>query len=82
MGKFKTVTRAAAAWIAVILSLYAVFVIFNIWLLVPNDSLSGPSPQFLRLKAEITAGTVVVLAALITFARWAFNKPNSFRDPD
>ena len=82
MGKFKTLTRAAAAWIAVILSLYAVFVIFNTWLMVPNDSLSGPSPQLLRLKAEITAGAVVVLAALIMFARWAFKKPSSFRDTD
>lgn len=82
MGKFKTFTRVAAAWIAVILSLYAIFVIFNTWLMVPNDSLSGPSSQLLKLKAEITAGALVVLVALIMFARWAFKKPNSFRDPD
>ena len=82
MGKFKTVARAVAAWIAVILSVYAVFVILNTWLMVPDDSLSGPSSQLLKLKAEISAGAVVVLTALILFAKWAFKKPNSFRDPD
>ena len=82
MGKFKTVARAVAAWIAVILSVYAAFVILNTWLMVPNDSLSGPSSQLLTSKAEISAVAVVVMTALILFAKWAFKKPNSFRDPD
>jgi hypothetical protein len=82
MGKFKIVARAVAAWIAVILSGYVVFVILNTWLMVPNDSLAGPSSHLLTLKAEISAVAVVVLTALILFAKWAFTKPNSFRNPD
>jgi hypothetical protein len=47
--------------------------------LVPDDSIvSGPSPQLIRLKAEATAVSVVVLVALIFFARWAFKKPNDY----
>ncbi len=76
MGKFKTVARAVAAWLAVVLSLYAVFVILNTWLLVPDDSFSGPSPQLIRLKEEVTAISVVVLVALIFFMNWAFKKRN------
>jgi hypothetical protein len=77
MGKLTTVVRAVAAWIAIVLSLYAVFVIFNTWFLVPNDSIvSGPSPQEIRLKSELTAVSVVVLVALILFAKWAFKKPH------
>jgi len=61
MDKFKTVARTVAAWIAVVLSLYVVFVIFSIWVLVPNDSIvSGPSPQLIRFKAEVTAASVTV----------------------
>ena len=76
MGKFKTVARTVAAWIAVVLSLYVVFVIFNIWFLVPNDSIvSGPSPQLIRLKTEVTGVSVVAMVALIFFAKWAFKKP-------
>jgi hypothetical protein len=82
MGKFKTIARAVAGWIAIVLSLFAVFVFFNTWLMVPNDTLSGPSPDLLKLKAEISAGSLVVLTALILFTKWAFKKPNSFRDPD
>jgi hypothetical protein len=82
MGKFKTVARAVAAWIAVILSVYAVFVIFNTWFLVPDDSLSGPSSQLRTLKVEITGVAGVVLTALISFAKWAFKRRSSFRDSD
>jgi hypothetical protein len=78
MGRFKTVARALAAWIAIVLSLYAVFVILNTWFLVPDDSIiNGPSPQLIRLKEEVTAVSVVVLVALIFFAKWAFKKPNT-----
>ena len=82
-SKIISVTRSIAAWIAVILSLYALFVIFNTLFLVPDDSIiSGPSRQLIGWKAEIIAASVVVLTALILFAKWAFKKPNSFRDPD
>ena len=75
MGKFKTVARTVAAWIAVVLSLYVIFVIFNIWFLVPNDSIvSGPSPQLIRFKTEVTAVSVVALVTLIFFAKWAFKQ--------
>jgi ammonia channel protein AmtB len=81
MGKVKSVARAVAAWIAVVLSLYAVFVIFNTLFLVPDDSIvSGPSPQLIRLKAEIITVSVAVLIVLIFFARWAFRKANGYRN--
>jgi hypothetical protein len=83
MGKFKSVARAVAAWIAVVLSFYTLFVIFNTLVLLPDDSIiRGPSPQHIRLKAEIVAVSVMLLIAFILFAKWAFSRPDIHREPD
>jgi hypothetical protein len=80
MSKFKSVSRVVSAWTAVVLSLYTVFVILNTLFLVPYDSVVFTPSQFIKFKAEIIAGSVVVLIALIVFARWAFRRPNGYRN--
>lgn len=80
VGKIKSVARTMAAWTAVGLSLYAIFVILNTLLLVPYDSVVFTPSQFVKFKAEIIAVSVGVLVALIFFARWAFRRPNDHRN--
>jgi hypothetical protein len=80
VSKIKNASRAVAAWVAVVLSVYAVFVIFNTLFLVPYDAVVFTPSQFIRFKAEVVGGAVVALLALIIFARWAFRKPMGSRD--
>jgi hypothetical protein len=82
MSKIKSVARTVSAWTAVGMSCYAVFVIFNTLLLVPYDSVVFTPSQFVRFKAEIISVSLVVLVALILFARRAFRKPNGERNSD
>jgi hypothetical protein len=82
MSKIKGPALTAGAWIAIVLSAYVVFVIFNVSFLVPYDSVVYTPSQFIRFKAEMIAVSVVVLVALIVFARWAFRKRNGYRNPN
>jgi hypothetical protein len=66
------------ACIAVVLSLYAVFVIFNTWLLLPNDPALTAS-QNMMWRLGITAGSATALTGLVAFARWAFRKQSRSR---
>jgi len=64
---------AVAAWAAVILSCYVIFVILNTLVLVPNDPSLAQS-QNIKIKSEIIAVSAGVLFILIKFAEWAFKK--------
>ena len=72
---------AVAAWAAVILSCYVIFVILNTFFLVP-DNPSLTLPQNLKIRWEIIAVSAVVLTVLIKFARWAFKKRKAVRNSD
>jgi hypothetical protein len=56
-----------AAWIAIILSLWAAFAIFNTIFLFPGENIW-------RFKLEMAAGLALLLALLVRTARWCFRK--------
>jgi|HubBroStandDraft_3_1064219.scaffolds.fasta_scaffold21402_5 hypothetical protein len=75
----KRVALVVGACIAIVLSLYAIVVIFGMWTLVPKDPTLTVG-QDLRWRIGFTAVCLVVLAALISFARWAFRKQTGYRN--
>jgi hypothetical protein len=76
MNKGKKIALAVAGWVAVCLSLYAVFVILNTWFLAPDDPALSQSAN-IKIKLEIIACFAASLIGLIAFARWSFRKRNS-----
>jgi len=74
MSKIGRVALKTSAWIAIVLSVYAILVILNTLFLVPYDSVVLTPTQFARFKAEAVATALVALVALVMFAKWAFRK--------
>jgi hypothetical protein len=74
----KRIGLAVAAWIAIVLSFYAVFVILNTFFLLP-DNPSLTQTQNLKIRWGIIAVSAVVLSLLIKSARWAFKKRKAVR---
>jgi hypothetical protein len=72
-ANIKRIGLAVAAWVAVVLSFYAVFVILNTWFLVPNNPYLTQS-QNIKVKLEIIAVSAVALFTFIKFAEWSFRK--------
>ncbi len=63
---------------AVILAVYAIFIIFSVWFLVPNDPATSLG-QNAKSKLEIVAGFMALLVASTLLARWAFKKRARYR---
>jgi len=80
-ANIKRIGLAIAAWVGVVLSFYAVFVILNTFFLVP-DNASLTQLQNIKIRWEIIAVSAVVLSVLIKFARWAFKKRKAVRNSD
>lgn len=60
-----------AAWGAVFLALYSLFVVFKTWVMVPaNPQIS--SQQLLHMRVVITAVSVAMAVGALVVARWAF----------
>ena len=74
--KFKRTAATVTAWIAVVLACYAVFVILNTWLLVPENFAS------VQDKLKIIAAFAVAFIGLVVLARWSFGKSKEFRVSD
>jgi hypothetical protein len=69
---------AIVAWTAIMLALFAAFVIFGVWGLVPNNP-DLTTAKNMSEKAEIMAAFAVALIAFVALAKWCFRKRNELR---